>query len=180
MKKPGNPQNILARQWMQMALLKLLEHTDLSEITISQLTKTAGVARVTFYRNYTDLNDILFDYLEMSEFGLANSGAQKQYLPFFFFFFFVFCQQHCGLMACIQKHNLSNRLSTLLEDQLNSSVYLVISAYGFENPYEVSALVGMFVKILTDWLRGGMKESIEEMVIIVYRIISKFSCIDPL
>ena len=63
MKTSNNPQNLLARKWMQLALLKLLKSRDLSEITISQLTQTAGVARVTFYRNYTDLSDVLFDYL---------------------------------------------------------------------------------------------------------------------
>ena len=177
MKRSHNPQNVLARKWMQQALLRLLRERDLSEITVSQLTKTAGVARITFYRNYTELSDILFDYLEMSEFGLADSGDQKMYLPFFIRNYFTFFQEHRYLMDCIYRHNMIHQFSCCLEDQLNSNLYLVVSAYGFENPYEVSALVGMFSQILTDWLRGGMKESIEEMVIIVYRIITKFSCI---
>ena len=180
MKKSNNVQNLLARKWMQMAMLKLLHTRDLSEITVSELAKTAGVARVTFYRNYTELSDVLFDYLEMSEFGLADtdSGEQKKlYLPHYIRNYFVFFQEHRDLLNCIQKNNMLTRLSATLENQLNCNVYLMVSAYGFENPYEISALVGMFVKILTDWLRNGMKESIEDMVIIVYGIITKFSCI---
>ena len=71
------------------------------------------------------------------------------------------------------------RFSDALEKQISSNLYLMVSAYGFENSYEISALVGLFMKILTDWLQKGMQESIEEMTIIVYRIITKFNCIAP-
>ena len=179
MKTSNNPQNLLARKWMQLALLKLLKSRDLSEITISQLTQTAGVARVTLYRNYTDLSDVLFDYLEMSEFGLVEIGEKKFYLPSLIRSYFTFFQTHRELINCIQKHNMMTRFSDALEKQISSNLYLMVSAYGFENSYEISALVGLFMKILTDWLQKGMQESIEEMTIIVYRIITKFNCIAP-
>ena len=54
---------------------------------------------------------------------------------------------------------------------------MLISSYGFESPYEVSALVGMFSKILMDWLVSGMKESIEDMTMVVYNILTKFTCV---
>lgn len=46
-------------------------------------------------------------------------------------------------------------------------------------PYEVSGLVGIFYKILLDWIRNGMTESIEEMSMVVYSIITKFNCVTP-
>ena len=51
MKKNVNSQNELSRQWMQLALIELLKTKDLDDITVSELTKKAGVARVTFYLN---------------------------------------------------------------------------------------------------------------------------------
>ena len=85
MKSSCKPQNRMVRECMQIALLKLIQEKDLSDITVSELAELAGVARVTFYRNYLELSDILFDYLEMSDFGLANVDPQKKYyLPYFY------------------------------------------------------------------------------------------------
>lgn len=64
-----------------------------------------------------------------------------------------------------------------LEKNIGAQSYYLIAAYGFENPYEVSGLVGIFYKILLDWIRNGMKESIEEMSMVVYGIITKFNCV---
>ena len=61
MKKSKNTPNSLTREWMQQALLRLLRTKELSEISVTELTRTAGVARVTFYRNYNDMADVLFD-----------------------------------------------------------------------------------------------------------------------
>ena len=71
MKTHVSHQNLLVRTWMQQALLRLIEAKSLSDITVTEVTKLAGVSRITFYRNYTELVDILFDYLEMQQFGLA-------------------------------------------------------------------------------------------------------------
>jgi AcrR family transcriptional regulator len=44
------------------ALFKLMETTDYSKITISELTTEAKVSRVSFYRNYQDKSDIVKEY----------------------------------------------------------------------------------------------------------------------
>jgi len=95
-KNSNNAQNVLARSWMQQALLRLLQSHNLSDITVSALTKEAGVARITFYRNYTEMSDVIFDYLEMSHFGVANDENANLYLPqfvrcYFLFFYENFC-----------------------------------------------------------------------------------------
>lgn len=41
----------------------------------------------------------------------------------------------------------------------------------------MSALTGMLAKILMDWIRSGMHESVEEMSSIVYNIITKYNCV---
>ncbi|MFR4987604.1 hypothetical protein [Anaerotruncus colihominis] len=46
--------------------------------------------RVKFYQNYAGLSNVIFDYLEMSEFGLAETGGQKFCLPFFIRSYFTF------------------------------------------------------------------------------------------
>lgn len=46
------------------ALLKLMQQKDFSEITISELCKTAELSRSTFYRYYTNTNDVINDYFK--------------------------------------------------------------------------------------------------------------------
>lgn len=177
MKNNRNTPSSPTREWMQEALLRLLKTKDLSEITVTELTKTAGVSRVTFYRNYFDMADIIFDYLEDPDRGLPSPHTVDFYLPRFIQSYFQFFSENRDLVLCIQKNNLLPRLMITLENNIGAQAYSLIAPYGFENQYEVSGLVGIFYKILLDWIRKGMKESIEEMSLIVYSIITKFSCI---
>ena len=171
MKTHVSHQNLLVRTWMQQALLRLIETKSLSDITVTEVTKLAGVSRITFYRNYTELVDILFDYLEMQQFGLVQNPAAEEYLPQLIRSYFIFFHENRSLFQCIQTYNLLPRLYAALEAHLSSKAYLLISTY------EVSALTGMLSKILMDWIRNGMWESVEEMSSIVYNIITKYNCI---
>lgn len=47
------------RAWLLDTLLELLDEKDYAEITITELTEKADIARPTFYRNYTSKDDIL-------------------------------------------------------------------------------------------------------------------------
>lgn len=51
-----------SKEWIILALLQLMENKVYSDISISEITHRAGLARQTFYRNYQDKDDILFDY----------------------------------------------------------------------------------------------------------------------
>ena len=46
------------------ALLILMQKKPLNEINVSELCTKAGVSRVSFYRNFTSLEDILTKYLK--------------------------------------------------------------------------------------------------------------------
>ncbi|MGN0152105.1 MAG: TetR/AcrR family transcriptional regulator [Wujia sp.] len=56
--------NILAKECIVSALLKLIYQKPLSAITISELCSVAGVSRMTFYRNYTSTEDIFKKHLD--------------------------------------------------------------------------------------------------------------------
>lgn len=48
------------KECMADALLKLLQKKPLDEITISEITETANVARVTYYRHFHSKEEILY------------------------------------------------------------------------------------------------------------------------
>lgn len=52
------------RAWLLEALLELIKKKDYSEISITELTEKADVARQTFYRNYSSMDDILLSRVD--------------------------------------------------------------------------------------------------------------------
>lgn len=51
------------RAWLLETLLKLLDNKDYSDISVTELTEKADIARQTFYRNYDSMDDILLSRL---------------------------------------------------------------------------------------------------------------------
>ena len=45
------------------ALIQLMHTKDYNDITITDITKRAGVSRMSYYRNYKSKDDILLDYM---------------------------------------------------------------------------------------------------------------------
>lgn len=53
-----------SRRYITDALLDLMEKHRYEKITVKDITERAGVARLTFYRNFTDKDDVLRKYLQ--------------------------------------------------------------------------------------------------------------------
>lgn len=53
------------RTWLFDTLLELLEEKDYAEISITELTEKADIARPTFYRNFNSKDDILLYKMDM-------------------------------------------------------------------------------------------------------------------
>lgn len=51
-----------SRQWILEALIILMKEKAFDKISITDITEKAGVARLTFYRNYETKEEILLDY----------------------------------------------------------------------------------------------------------------------
>ena len=56
--------NLRVKGHIARALLELMHKKSFSHITISELIQTAGVARVSFYRNYDSKEDVLITLIE--------------------------------------------------------------------------------------------------------------------
>jgi AcrR family transcriptional regulator len=59
-----NQANILAKECMVTALMKLVQTKPLSAISISEITEYAGVSRMTYYRNYSSKEEIFKIYMD--------------------------------------------------------------------------------------------------------------------
>ena len=55
--------NAFIKECITMALLKMMEEQPFERITITELTKKAGVGRVSFYRNFENKEDVIKQHL---------------------------------------------------------------------------------------------------------------------
>ena len=51
------------KSWIFEAVMLLMDEKPYHKITVSDITEKAGIARQTFYRNYGDKDDVVFEYL---------------------------------------------------------------------------------------------------------------------
>ena len=59
----SNRQVQRTRAWIFDALMLLMDEIPYNKITVSDISEKAGIARPTFYRNYNDKDDVVFEYL---------------------------------------------------------------------------------------------------------------------
>lgn len=61
---PNNRQVQRTRSYIFEALMDLIDKKPYNKIAVSDITEKAGIARQTFYRNYNNKDDVIFDYFE--------------------------------------------------------------------------------------------------------------------
>lgn len=141
------------------------------------LVKEAGVSRTTFYRNYRSLVDIVEDYLTVYPFGAASTEPYepdnfdlRERLYDSFLSLWAERQLIYGLMDAGFERLLYLNYDMLIKGLCRQRAFEI----GFRTEYELSAFVGMYFAICFDWIRGGMQESIDDMVDISYNILHTF------
>ena len=71
--------NKIVAESITLALIQLMEKKDFDTITITELTKRAGVGRVSFYRNFEDKTDVLRHYLNDIQYEFMVSRKQLRH-----------------------------------------------------------------------------------------------------
>lgn len=175
--KTINTAHTFTKEVLFMALRRLLEEKSFDDISIKELTDTAGVSRTTFYRNYHSIEDVLMDYFRAHPFG---AFSPEEYSPERFEFR---SRIRDSLTELKQNYNMWRNLFDSNKDFLFYNIYdeMIKTVcrdrafdIGFRTSYELSAFVGIYYAICRDWIRGGMQESIDEMIDISYRIMHTF------
>ncbi len=174
-----NPKRQFYKDCLFEALMILMRRKDYREITVTELTKVAGVSRMAFYRNYHSIDAIITDYMEEHLFGsLFNIGQDhrpeeydlRERVRTSFSFFF----EHKELLTNLHTADLENLIFDILDECFRGTYRFVMNDLGFYSDYEISALVGLVYKILIDWARNGMQESVDDMAAIGAEIITHF------
>ena len=158
--------NQITKECLETALLELMAVKDINEISITELTKNAGVSRSAFYNNYKTKEALLHSITEkvinkVCDFLKReyNRKTPKEIYAKFF--------------EAIQKSSRSFKI--FLDSDLNIDKFLILEnafpASSPESHYKMIAKEGAFYKIIVEWFQLGMKESPEEMGILCTKIL---------
>lgn len=161
--------NKLTRESIRTALVFLIGQKPFDKIKITEIVNRAGVSRTAFYRNYTSKEDVVQEICEE-----LLKWLSVNYLP-------VFLQNKHACYVELFNHLKERKLlvemlqrSDLAQQVLLSGSSLIESKYTPKTPEEHYCIVckeTVSIKIILEWIKGGMRETPEEMA----RICEKMS-----
>lgn len=157
--------NRVTRECLRIAMFKLMGREDFEKISITELTKCAGVSRVAFYRNYEskealveDICQNVFTELKASLTGEIYANNRRQW----YLNFFQTIRANSDYFRVYLKANLRLSDEIVLESIYPSST--------IEGRYINAAREGAFLNVLTEWFQAGMQESDEDMAAVCEKI----------
>ena len=153
--------NTYVRERLLEALLKVMAHTELSGISVSELAQAAGVGRASFYRNYGRVEDILIReerrlFEAWREADKARTDPSRD----------AFVESLLNFYKSNQTFYLSlyrAGLSDIVRDTILSSIPIEPAD---PNPvaYVKSSVAYMIYGWVDAWMKRGMQESGTELV----------------
>lgn len=166
MNTPNNRRRKESREKIEKVFVELLQTRDLSQISVSDICKQAGLNRTTFYANYTDI------------YGLADSIRDRL---------------EANLSALYQEEyatgiNSNDYLKLFRHIQQNQIFYQTYFKLGYDNKYKIISydtelaqkhfqdrfihyhmefFKSGLTRIIKLWLHNGCREAPEEMFEII-------------
>ena len=160
--------NRITKECLQLALMKLMAEKDFDKISITEITKSAGVSRTAFYRNYDSKEAIIEDacksILTKLQDSLRDPGCDWR-------------SWYTGFFRTIKDNKASVKIALDAKVPVtpHNILNMTFPPANITEYYEHTAKEAAFTSIFTEWFNGGMKESPEEMGEICELIICNLS-----
>jgi len=150
--------NRVTRESICTALLDLMDGHDFNNISISSITKRAGVSRQSFYRNYSSKEDIIIEIEEAILNKFTESLENPKYkhnLKSWVMDLLKTLQENKKFVTILDKAGLTNilinRAPFIIEDWMGSE--------GSKLHYYIVGGLSALRGICMEWIANGMKES---------------------
>jgi len=179
-KKRVSASNIHVKQDMYRALLSLLERKKLSTITVSDITSEASVSRMSFYRNYNSIEDILTEHLRdvVAEYkaedieGIIEEKEQVYYGKGYMIHCFKFFYQHHDFIDTLISCGMGDLFLAEITDYLIEK-WVPEDNKNRETVLKISAYAGSIYNMYREWGKTSFKELPEDIAFILYDIQKK-------
>ena len=172
-----NEANVLTKECIVTALLRLMETKSYQSISITDITNLAGVSRMAYYRNYKNKDEILIKHLTDQEKRLLIDIHGEKVDTFKDVILLVsnFFLENAKVIQAVYDAGLAHLLSSLLSERVHNYFPVVT-----ENPagkYAVHYYVGAILSVFKFWFDNGMVESVEEISEIIFNLINNAEAI---
>lgn len=174
-KKPESPKSNDARNRYVLrhitdALLTLMVQRPFQEITISEICQTAEVGRASFYRNYDSKQAVLEKHLALL---LQEWGAEFEAHgdpAYFSESLLRHYDRHRDFYLLLYRQGLSS----LVYESIRAACQVAEASCNLER-YSKSMFAGLLFGWIDEWMRQGMPESPEEILMLTTSIALKDS-----
>lgn len=145
------------------ALIKLLKSKRFEDISITELTRTAGVSRTYYYRNFKTLDDVIsaYEMLRIIQYlrQLPNNPAKLTFETMMTHYFQLVADDADDQLTLIS----AGKEQVIIKAFNTSYHYLQKDNVEQIDEYDYDFLSGAVVNVSIHWLKNGMVESAELM-----------------
>lgn len=175
MKKRISQTNIQVKQDMYKALLRLMGDKTFSSISVSDITSEANVSRMSFYRNYNAIEDILMEHLDevveeyrAKEAKEPDTGSktvfyEKKYMLRCFRFFYL----HREFIDALITAGMGDLFLAKITEYLIQK-WIDVEKGTREENLRISAFAGAIYNMYREWSKGDFLELPEDVATILY------------
>jgi AcrR family transcriptional regulator len=158
--------NTFIKECIVKALVELMSEKEFKDISITEITKKAGVSRMSYYRNYYKKEDILNNYMTeiLEKYRnkrdlIINDNKESMY-PLILHAFDFF-KKYEDFVITLEKSNLSN----IIQNKINDYIFTFYpgNSKDTSSKYNLYILSGALYNSCKIWLMSGSKESPEEL-----------------
>lgn len=144
---------------LENSIFNLLKEKEYKDISISELCDKAWVSRCTFYRNYKDMDDIIYQYFmrESQKWWDENYNLflkEENYISLSLFKYLLSLKERIIIVY-------QRGLSYIFEKHIFDSAINGRNIFDKEQSYSSARVSGSIVGLINEWVRRGMQDSPE-------------------
>ena len=152
--------NSYVKKQITNALLRLLKEKELKDISISEITTTAQVSRISFYRNYNDKDTIIKEYMysTLNEWNKNHSKNSKHTEDEILGDMFAYIIEYKDFYLLLRDRKIFYYFKDIIMDILGPK-----AEYSNFAAYTTAFIANGIYGWIEEWFLRGMQESGEEM-----------------
>lgn len=167
-------ENFRVKKCITTALLDLLEEKSISEISISEIIKKAGVARASFYRNYATKENVIITLIAdvLEEYRATLSDTEENFYTYKNIrTSFVFFSRYQKQVLDLHRFGYGSLLLDML-NQFHEEVAGTMPCTSIER-YQLYVYIGSLYNTAMMWLKNGTREEVSEIADVFYKMCCK-------
>lgn len=161
-------------------LLECLRQKPFGQITVTDIQKTTGVARTTFYRSFDNLADVLYwrceqCFCEALHTGEPSAQPSEALLIRGYFAYWMVHGDILKLLIGIDRADILFACHLKSAKALEAAHGTLPGLDDAHRRYFMAIRTGVTISMLKAWLDGGQQETPEELADILIREVSALS-----